>query len=686
MSWVTVSDLMKTKQKTKQTKFNTPKVKGAPTTKRKTATPTSITGKFVGNRGGFGFVEQSHGADLFIPPHLTLGALNGDNVVVKLGKIEPPREPGGPERQTGTITGIIKRDPMVGTFFTQHTQGFIKPLDNKIPYVFAVAPKTIARFGLVDGHRVVFSVDKKHRPDEGIVGCFITDVLGHINDVGMDVLTMVISAGVPYEFSNDVIEEANVLPASIDENDPDIAQRLDLRNERIVTIDGADTKDIDDAISFKKTDNGYTLGVHIADVTHYVKEHSELDTSALDRGTSIYLADRVIPMLPHKLSSGICSLFPEVDRFTLSCIMNVDKQGNVTDYQIKESIINSKRKWTYDEVQALIGGTFENNDKLHDVHDINEWASFFQDMDELRAILWNKREKRGALDFNLPETKISVDENGKVVDIKAYERNQATNLIEEFMILTNETIAAHYMDAKIPFVYRTHEAPTPEKIASLSDITQGFGFTVPKNASKPAALQKLLEVTKNTDAEFAIANAVLHALPQAHYTMDDPQHYGLASEAYCHFTSPIRRYPDLQIHRIIKANLRNGTKENKHFSQILPDVCTHCSRSERTAEQLERDVTQLKKVQFMMDHEGTKYEAQVSGVTSWGVFVVVNKVIEGLVPIEDLRAHRYTFNADKLCYENKKFKNMPTLSHGVPVVVTLTKANIDERKLTFALS
>ncbi|MCL1885119.1 MAG: VacB/RNase II family 3'-5' exoribonuclease [Defluviitaleaceae bacterium] len=674
-----------------------------------------ITGKFVGNERGFGFVLRENGEDIFIPPHSSFGALNGDEVVCRATN-------DGENRISGKIIEIIKRAPMVGAFFTEGLQGFVRPVDRKIPYVFHVPPKSIARFGLVDGHRVIFSVDKRHKPDEKaanaaffrrtkcgapptaaerkwalptearglggvapigdgncessfqankkVVTCFITEVLGHVNDPGVDVLTLVRMAGVPYEFSEATYQEAFELPTEISESE--IFGRLDLREQFIFTIDGDDTKDIDDAISFRKVDEYYLLGVHIADVTHYVKEGSLLDNAAFNRGTSIYLADRVIPMLPHRLSSGICSLFPDVDRLTLSCIMTVDKNGNVVEYKITPSVINSNMRFTYDEVQEML--------------DIGDDEGPFNEMDELREILSKKRARRGALDFDLPEARIRVDENGRTIAIEPYPRNNATGIIEEFMILCNETIATHFLTRKIPFIYRSHDEPGAEKLSALQTLVTNMGLVSKKSKRLTAGtLQRFLESAKETSAAYAISTAMLRALPQAVYAHDNTTHFGLASKAYCHFTSPIRRYADLQIHRIIKEN---SSSKIAHFKQILPEVCAQCSRTERAAEALEREVADLKKVQFMADQEGKVFDAIVSGLTAWGMYVMLENTVEGLVPIANLTRYGYKYDKEAATYAAKRRKGEKRariLQYGTAVTVQLVRVSEDERKLIFAL-
>ena len=714
----------KTEQKSKKKQLkqqSLPKQPKQPKQSKQHKRPKAdLVGKFIGNERGFGFVHRKNGADIFIPPHLVHGALNGDEVAYK--EDIPEYDSEGKIRHSGRVTEIRHRLPMVGTFSTDNGWGYVSPVDKKIPYVFLVSRKTISRFDLVDGHRVVFSVDKRHRTDKEIASCFITDVIGHSNDPGMDVLTLVLSAGVPHEFSDDVMAEAAALPTEVtaeavapfdrigndngmghhdmtEETGTERLCRLDLRNEVIITIDGDDTKDIDDAVSFAVLPEGrFRLGVHIADVTHYVRENSALDESALVRGTSIYLADRVIPMLPHKLSSGICSLFPDVDRLTLSCIMTVNANGHVEDYAITPSIIRSKKRWTYQAVQDLLDSSTDSeteSDTLHFEHSGTElkselksdleaenfdWLAHFKGMDTLREILREKRAQRGALDFDLPESKIRVDEEGRPISIESYPRSRATGIIEEFMILCNETIAAHFFEKKIPFVYRTHEPPSTEKLAGVRMLAKTLGFS---NAG--FSLQHLLAAAQDTSSANAISMAVLQSLPQAHYSHDDPAHFGLASTAYCHFTSPIRRYADLQIHRLIKHAI--GFDSAPDISS-LPAICTQCSRTERTAEALEREVAELKKVQFMANKEGHTFDATVSGVTSWGIYITLENTVEGLVPIANLRTHGYSFDKERNTYECKRHGSEPakTLQHGSSVNVRLMRVNEDERKLTFALN
>ena len=653
--------------------------------KKQIAKKQVFEGKFIGSAKGFGFIAPPDGgADIFIPPHFALGAINGDTVSYEIVN-NAGNASEGPS-QTGKIVKIISRPQFIGIFFTEGNHGYVRPVDIKTPYTFYVSPKSIKRFGLADGHMVVFSVQKHEHFDDHNPPCFITEIIGHTHDPGADVLSLVYQANVPYKFSEEVITEAGRIPNEV--TTKETVGRLDLREELLFTIDGDDTKDIDDAISFEKTlDGNYNLGVHIADVTHYVKENTALDTAALERGTSIYLADRVIPMLPHRLSSGICSLFPNVDRLALSCMMTVSPQGNVLKYEIAKTVINSKKRWTYNNVQTLLDTPLTETRDDPSQNPDTQWITHFHEMDTLREILRKKRDTKGALDFNLPEAKIRVDETGKPISIDSYERTRATAIIEEFMILCNETIASHFLALEAPFVYRTHESPSAEKLAKLNELTTQLGFKAPKSVESPTVLQRLLNVTAATNAAQTIATAVLRSLPQARYTPDTPTHYGLASQAYCHFTSPIRRYADLQIHRIIKDYLQ---KAKLHpYEAILPAICAQCSNTERTAEALEREVEQLKKVQFMSGKEGQTFEAKISGLTKWGVYVMLQNTVEGLIPTENLQQNHFTFDKEKSIYLRKSLKKRGkalTLTHGTPLIVRLTSASEDERKIIFHIA
>ncbi|MCL2371811.1 MAG: RNB domain-containing ribonuclease [Defluviitaleaceae bacterium] len=663
----------------------------------------------MGNARGFGFViaQEDRGGDVFIPPHFTFGALNGDLVRYVLDDASKWRDSGQPE---GRVLEVLQREPMVGTYFVDAGQGYVRPVDARMPCDFAVSAKTVKKFGLVDGLRVAFSVDMALRPDLELANAYVIKVLGHVNDPGVDVLSLVYEAGVPYEFPENATAEAAALPDDV--NPASQKGRRDLRSQLIFTIDGDDTKDIDDGISFEVKPDGYRLGVHIADVSHYVAAGGALDGEAFARGTSIYLADRVIPMLPHKLSSGVCSLLPGVDRLSLSCVMEIDQRGNVLEYEIFESVICSKKRLTYDQVQAELapdgehtrenaGGVFvyDSQPVAGDTAKTNpigrkmrptgfepDWPTLFHQMNGLREILYNKRLANGALDFDLSETKIRVDEAGRPISVEPHKRNQATGIIEEFMILCNETIATHLLGHGLPGVFRTHEAPSAAKLAALQPMAKGFGISIPKKAEKPMALQRLLSATANSPAAAVVAQGVLRSLPQAHYTPDSPGHYGLASAAYCHFTSPIRRYADLTLHRILKAWLGRKTTP---VTENLPAICAQCSTTERIAEALEREVTQLKKVQFMEGQEGQTYNATVSGVTPRGIFVMLKNTIEGMIPATNLTKYDFKFDKEKNIYIRRSKKKSRTkneaLYPGATVKVRLAHVSQEEMKLTFVL-
>jgi len=634
------------------------------------------TGKFIGNEVGFGFVAlEGQEEDIFIPPHFTWGALHGDEVLCRLVKKEEPppskkkgRKPSPPpeknQRQIGEVVEVTRRKPQLGTYYAIGNEGYIQPVEKKISTSFTVPQRSRNRFGLAEGHRVIFLAPKPKRgvgdKPSNIYTAQVTEVLGHIHDPGVDVLTLVRQFGIPHEFPESLLSKVS---GQQEVKDEELVGRRDLRGEDIFTIDGDDTKDIDDAISLSKTPEGHwLLGVHIADVSHYVKPGTPLDEEALSRGTSVYLADRVIPMLPHYLSSGICSLFPGVDRLTLSCIMTVDTEGNVISYEITPSIINSKKRWAYHEVQRELD------------------AGNLAEMNQLRETLYQKRRKKGALDFDIPEAKIKVDEEGHPISIELYERTEATNIIEEFMILCNETIATHAIKNDMPLIYRTHETPSQEKLIRLREMAKSLGLDLPPG---PMGLQRLLSAAEGSPAYYAVAMAALTSLPQAYYTPDSPKHYGLASDAYCHFTSPIRRYADLMVHRMIKERVCSNHQNPEQESQSLHSIASQCSRTEREAEALEREVAQLKKVQFMKGKEGQAFEGIISGITPWGAYVMLPNTTEGLIPSQQMKRLGYSHDKEKSHYINKR--NRAVLGMGASVKVHLVSADSDERRLTFSL-
>lgn len=556
-----------------------------------------ITGTFQANIRGFGFVMvEGEDEDIFIPGENVNGAFQGDEVECII-----TGAPGG-KRKEGKIVRIVSHQvkKIVGLYEKSKSFGFVRP-DNQryLKDIYIPAGKEM---GAMDGHKVVVeltSYGQEHAKPEGK----IVEIIGHVNDPGADILSIVKDYDLPTEFPEKVLNQA--VRVGKDVSEADCAGRLDLRDWQMVTIDGEDAKDLDDAVSLTMKDENYQLGVHIADVTNYVQEKSALDREALKRGTSVYLADRVIPMLPHVLSNGICSLNAGEDRLALSCIMTVSPKGEVIDHQIAETVIRVDKRMSYTGVSKVLA---EEPEALKEDED---FVPMIQKMQELSTILRERRGKRGSIDFDFPETKIELDEKGKPINIKPYERNSATKIIEDFMLLANETVAEEYFWREVPFLYRTHEVPDEEKIKKLSTFINNFGYHIHVHDEvKPKEIQKLLSQVEGTPEEALISRLTLRSMCQAKYTTENTGHFGLAAKYYTHFTSPIRRYPDLQIHRIIKENLRGRLNENRieHYDKILPEVAKQCSDRERLAEETEREVVKMKKAEYMRMHIGEEYE------------------------------------------------------------------------------
>ena len=530
---------------------------------------------------------------------------------------------------------------VVGTYDkSNQNYGFVIPDNEKIGTDIFV-PSERSK-GAVSGHKVVCEITdygKDNRKPEGK----IIEILGHVNDPGVDIMSIVRGYELPVEFPEKVLHQAE--NAAHDVTEADMAGRTDLRNVQMVTIDGEDAKDLDDAVSLSKDGENYHLGVHIADVTNYVQENSALDWEAKKRGTSVYLVDRVIPMLPHTLSNGICSLNAGVDRLALSCLMTINPKGEVISHDIVESVIRVDRRMSYTSVKKIL----EDKDES-EIKEYEELVPMFELMQELAAILREKRRKRGSIDFDFPETKIILDKKGHPVDIKPYDRNVATKIIEDFMLIANETVAQHFYWMEIPFVYRTHDNPDPEKIAKLSTFIRNFGYTIKSKQEEihPKELQKLLANIEDTPQEALISRLTLRSMKQAKYTIDCTGHFGLACQFYCHFTSPIRRYPDLQIHRIIKEQIRGRMNENRvaHYNEILPEVAQHSSEMERRADEAERETDKLKKVEYMEEHLGEIYEGVISSITSWGVYVELPNTIEGMIHVSMLPGDYFYYDEE----------------------------------------
>ena len=633
-----------------------------------------LTGTFISNAKGFGFVEvEGSTEDYYIPENRVNGAFHQDTVSIRL----LPGQRG--KRQEAEVVSIVCRsiETVVGTYQKSKNFGFVIPDNTKMAQDIFIAKEHTN--GAVDGHKVVVRLTSYGGPDKNPEG-IITEILGHINDPGVDILSIVKGFDLPMEFTEKQLKQAE--RASRDVSEADREGRLDLRDVMMVTIDGEDAKDLDDAVSLTMDENGYHLGVHIADVSNYVQENSALDKEALKRGTSVYLVDRVIPMLPHTLSNGICSLNEKEDRLAQSCLMDINEKGEVVDYRIAETVINVNRRMSYSVVAKIL----ETHDEAC-CAEYKELVGMFEQMAELAGILRERRKKRGSIDFDFQESKIILDANGKPTDIKPYERNVATRLIEDFMLIANETVAAHFYWLEAPFVYRTHEAPDPEKIKKLALFISNFGYRLKTSAEEvhPKELQKLLASIEGTDEEGLISRLTLRSMKQARYSPDCTGHFGLACQYYCHFTSPIRRYPDLQIHRIIKDYLRGRLTEDKmeHYRSILDNVCKKSSELERRADEAERETEKCKKAQYMADRIGEHFTGVISGVTAWGIYVELPNTVEGLIHISKIPGDYYIFDENQ--YEIYGEKTNRTFKLGQTVQVTVHDVDYVSNTIDFML-
>ena len=640
------------------------------TKKGKLASPKDLqmaTGTFIGHARGFGFVTpDAGGEDIFIPASETMGAMQKDRVLYKvLHKAEKSK------KADGVIVRILERGQqrIVGTFEAgSKGYGFVVADDKKIAKDIFISRENTK--GAVTGHKVVVEItdygEDRRNPEGKVI-----EILGHINDPGVDILSVIRRYELAVEFPEEVYAEIEHLGTEVAEADK--KGREDLRDLLTITIDGADAKDLDDAVSLKRLGNGnFELGVHIADVSHYVRENTALDKEAYARGTSVYLVDRVIPMLPHKLSNGICSLNPHVDRLALSCLMEVNGRGEVVSHRILESVINSDYRMTYTAVREILeDGTPALLEQYAEI------LPMLEDMEELRQILGEKRRKRGSVNFDLPESKIILDENGKPIDIKPYEKSIATNMIEEFMLVCNETIAENSFWQEMPFMYRSHQEPDEDKLEKMEQFLRGFGYYLRKKDGEihPRELQKVLQKAEDTDEERIITRMVLRSMMQARYTAENGGHFGLAAKYYCHFTSPIRRYPDLEIHRMIKKMFHGelDEKASAYYRRKMPDWAKHCSKQERVAEDAERDTDALKKVEFMEDKVGQIYEGIISGVTNWGIYVELPNTIEGMVALSQMDDDYYEFDEKKMLVFGKRTKKSYRL--GDKVVVSVAKVD-----------
>lgn len=634
-----------------------------------------VVGKLEGNERGFGFVmsKDRPGEDIFIPADSMLGAMHGDTVIANLISRKSPGK-----KQEGEIVRILERanETVIGTFEDNGSFGFVVPDNHKIAFdIFVPKAQTL---NAKDKQKVVVKIKRwpefRRNPEGEVV-----EILGFLSEKGTDILSIIRQFNLPEEFPDEVRAEALNVPGSISKEE--IASRLDLRDLKSFTIDGADAKDLDDAVSIERLQNGnYKLGVHIADVSHYVKAGSPLDKEALKRGNSVYLLDRVIPMLPHELSNGICSLNPNVDRLTMTVFMEINKDGKVVNNEIHESIINSKARLIYDDVSDLLEGTDSKaEEKLNLIKD-----ELFM-MKELMGILREHRDRRGSIDFDFPESYIEVDKNGDPIDVRKSERRIANRLIEEFMLITNETVAERFFWAEIPFLYRIHEDPNPEKVADFIKFIHRFGYSIKGKELHSKDFQLLTAEIKGKKEEPVISTLLLRTMQKAVYSAEAGIHFGLAAQYYSHFTSPIRRYPDLEIHRIIKDYLHGRLTDKKMnlLEKILPEIAEQTSMTERRAEEAEREVDDLKKAQYMVKHIGDEFDGLVSSVTNFGLFVQLENTIEGLVHFNTMVDDYYYFDEENYMIVGERTKKMYGL--GDEVRIKVIGADVGKKNIDFAL-
>lgn len=633
-----------------------------------------IKGKVAGNSRGFAFIipEEDGLDDIYVAANDLNSASHGDIVLVrvKTKRISQKRE--------GVVEKIITRaiNRTVGTYEDHKLGGIVILDDKRISGEILIAKGET--LGAVAGHKVVIEItDFDSQPKKGKV----TEILGHANDPGVDILSIIHKHGLPQDFPDDVMNQANKVPDKIAEGD--LKNRRDLRNELIITIDGADAKDLDDAVTVTKLENGnYRLGVHIADVSHYVTAASPIDREAVERGTSIYLVDRVIPMIPHRLSNGICSLNPRVDRLTLSCEMEIDEDGKVVSHEIFQSVINTTERMTYSDVNEILANA--NPELIGKYQNIGKMLT---EMEELAAILRAKRTKRGAIDFDFAESKIIVDEEGNPTEIALRERGISERLIEEFMLAANETVAEHFHWLELPFMYRIHEEPREEKLKHFFEFILNFGLIVRGvNEINPGALQKILEEVEGQPEEAVVSKLMLRSMKQAKYDPESLGHFGLATDFYTHFTSPIRRYPDLIVHRLIRTYLIEKDTSNETiegWDEVLGDIADHCSTMERRAVDAERETDNLKKCEYMIRHIGEEFTGIISSVTNFGMFIELPNTIEGLVHVSNLTDDYYNYDAQHCCMIGERTAKVFRIGDEVSVIVEYV--NLDERTIDFKI-
>ncbi|RWZ54953.1 ribonuclease R [Halobacillus fulvus] len=637
-----------------------------------------IRGRIQMHAKGFAFlIPDEEGKDDVYIHHSDLhSAMNNDKVLVRIEK----RDEEG-HRPEGTVIRILERATtrIVGTYESSRNFGFVIADDKRIPNDIFI-PKGQAN-GAIDGHKVIVNITKFPEERMSAEG-EIVEILGHKNDPGIDIISIIHKHGIKVEFPDEVLEQAADTPDQIAEEE--IKNRRDLRDETIVTIDGADAKDLDDAVTVKKLENGhYKLGVHIADVSYYVGENSPIDKEARERATSVYLVDRVIPMIPHRLSNGICSLNPQVDRLTLSCEMEISASGEVVEHEIFQSVIKTNERMTYKDVNKILE---ENDPELTERY--KDLVPMFKDMEELARTLRQKRMGRGAIDFDFKEAGVVVDDEGKAIDVRLRERSVAERLIEEFMLAANETVAEHFHWMEVPFIHRIHEDPDEGKLQNFFEFVANMGYVVKgtKDNIHPQALQKVLEEVKGTQEDMIISKLMLRSMQQAKYDPQSLGHFGLATDFYTHFTSPIRRYPDLIVHRLIRTYLvedKLDYKTRKHWKDQMPEIARHSSEMERAAVDAERETDDLKKAEFMQDKVGEQFDGVISSITSFGMFVELPNTVEGLVHVSTLTDDYYHFQEKQFAMIGERTGNVFRI--GDEVTIRVTNVNLDERVVDFEI-
>ena len=644
--------------------------------KKKENLENCIKGIFRGNEKGFGFVKiDGQDEEIYISRGNTKDAVNGDEVLIKI--IDDTVEG---NRKEGKIVKTInhKRNEIVGTFTKRKNFGFVVPDDREFNTDIFISKKSFNK--AKNNQKVVVKITKFPQGNKSAEG-EITEIIGGINEAGVDMLSLIKEYNLPYEFPDDVILEAQKVENKITKKD--LQNRLDLRSKNIFTIDGEDAKDLDDAIYVTKLENeNYELGVSIADVSHYVAENSKLDQEAIIRGTSIYLADRVIPMLPHKLSNGICSLNAGEDRYTLSCSMEITPKAKIVNSDIYKAVINVTERMSYTDVQKILDGKNKKVLKRYE-----KYIEDFKLMEELAKILKQKREGAGSLDLDIPESKVILDKNGFAIDIEKYKIYFANEIIEQFMLTANEIVAEKFYWLEAPFIYRVHEEPDTEKVNALNKFLFNFGYKIKSNKEKvyPKAFAEVLEKVKGREEEMVVSNLILRTLKVARYESENKGHFGIASKYYCHFTSPIRRYPDLFIHRIISKYIDNSyilnEKNLKKYKEQATKYSQTSSEREKIAQKVEREAIAIKKAEYMQNKIGKEYEGIVSGITAFGMFVELENTVEGLIKFEDLGNEYFIYNDENKTLIGENSKKIYKI--GDKIKIKVIYANKQLRRINF---